>query len=73
MNWGGWSEFWAMGGYGLYVWGSYALTAVFVLTELALLAVRRKAARRALNRLAHPGTNPDAGNADGKTLNEAET
>ena len=28
MNWGSASEFFAMGGYGLYVWGSFLMTAV---------------------------------------------
>ena len=25
MIWDSWDAFWAMGGYGLYVWGSYAV------------------------------------------------
>ncbi len=33
MNWGSASEFFAMGGYGLYVWGSYAVTAAAMLLE----------------------------------------
>lgn len=36
-----WSEFLAMGGYGLYVWGSYAVTAVVLI--LNVLAARRRA------------------------------
>ena len=35
-----WSEFLAMGGYGLYVWGSYAVTAVVLI--LNVLAARRR-------------------------------
>ena len=47
MNWHSANEFFAMGGYGLYVWGSYALTALFMAVE-PLLALRRHAqARRA--------------------------
>ena len=42
MNWGGWSEFWHMGGYGLYVWGSYAVTAVALAVELISLRAKRK-------------------------------
>ena len=49
MNWNSASEFFAMGGYGLYVWGSYAVTAAFMLTE-PLLAMRRR--RRALHAVA---------------------
>jgi heme exporter protein D len=51
MNWGSASEFFAMGGYGLYVWGSYAVTAALMLLE-PMLAVRRRrrAWREATNR-----------------------
>lgn len=40
MNWNSLDEFLAMGGYALYVWGSYALMLVLVLLE-PLLAARR--------------------------------
>ncbi len=43
MNWGGVNEFLAMGGYGLYVWGSYGVTFVLIALELASLAARRRA------------------------------
>lgn len=39
VNWNSASEFFAMGGYGLYVWGSYLVTAAFMLAE-PLLARR---------------------------------
>jgi heme exporter protein D len=35
------SDFFAMGGYALYVWGSYAVTAGLIVVELVLLARRR--------------------------------
>ncbi len=44
MNWGSAGEFFAMGGYGLYVWGSYAVTLLCVVIELGALAGRRRAA-----------------------------
>ena len=44
MNWGRASEFFAMGGYGLYVWGSYAVTLLCIAIELASLRLRRRAA-----------------------------
>ena len=44
MSWGSWSEFWAMGGYGLYVWGSYAVTAFLLALEVWLLRARRRTA-----------------------------
>ena len=34
MIWNSWSEFWAMGGYGLYVWGSFGVTALCVAFEM---------------------------------------
>jgi heme exporter protein D len=40
MNWNSASEFFAMGGYGLYVWGSYAVVALWMLCE-PLAAHRR--------------------------------
>ncbi len=33
MNWGSLSEFLSMKGYGLYVWGSYGVTALVLLIE----------------------------------------
>lgn len=47
MNWGSASEFFAMGGYGLYVWGSYAVTLLLMLAEPLLTALRHRNARRA--------------------------
>jgi len=34
MIWASWGDFWAMGGYGLYVWGSYAVAALGLLLEV---------------------------------------
>ncbi len=42
MSWGSASEFFAMGGYGFYVWGSFIVTAICLAVEPALLALRRK-------------------------------
>jgi heme exporter protein D len=44
MSWGSWSEFFSMGGYALYVWGSYAVTAALVVVEIVLLRSRRRVA-----------------------------
>jgi heme exporter protein D len=41
--WNSASEFFAMGGYGLYVWGSFGVTAVVIAAEIWLVAARRKA------------------------------
>ncbi len=45
MNWGSAQEFWAMGGYGLYVWGSFGVAAVLMLAEPVLAAQRHRRAR----------------------------
>ena len=42
MIWQSWSDFWAMGGYGLYVWGSYAVTLGLIATEVVMLALRKR-------------------------------
>ena len=42
MNWGSAGEFFAMGGYGLYVWGSYGVSALAIAIELLALAARRR-------------------------------
>ncbi len=42
------AEWFAMGGHGFYVWGSYAVTALFMIVE-AILVVRQK--RTLLQRL----------------------
>ena len=44
MNWGSMSEFFAMGGYGIYVWGSYAVTFAVIALELLSLVLRRRSA-----------------------------
>jgi heme exporter protein D len=47
MNWNSASEFFAMGGYGLYVWGSYAVTLIIMAAEPLIAAARRRRARDA--------------------------
>jgi len=34
MIWNSWNDFWAMGGYGLYVWGSFGVTAFCIAVEM---------------------------------------
>ena len=46
MNWNSAGEFFAMGGYGLYVWGSYAVTAVWMLWEPLSARARLRTALR---------------------------
>ena len=48
MNWNSLDDFWRMGGYGLYVWGSYAVTLGVLLVEALSARARHAAARRAI-------------------------
>ncbi len=41
--WTSWQQFFAMSGYGLYVWGSISMCLLVVVVELSQLALRRKA------------------------------
>ncbi len=46
MTWNSASEFFAMGGYGLYVWGSYGVAAALMLAEPLLARLRHHQALR---------------------------
>lgn len=50
MTWHSASEFFAMGGYALYVWGSFGVTALALIIEPLLLRKRRSEALRRLKR-----------------------
>jgi heme exporter protein D len=39
MIWESWNQFWEMGGYGLYVWASMAVTALCMVVEVWLACV----------------------------------
>lgn len=51
MQWASWSDFWAMGGYGLYVWGAYLVTFVAIVLEIILLRHGRKDTLKRLRRM----------------------
>lgn len=51
MIWATWNEFIAMGGYGLYVWGSYGAVLVAVILEVALLRRSLSATLKRLKRM----------------------
>jgi heme exporter protein D len=53
MQWSGAAEFIAMGGYGLYVWGAYAVTAAVIGAELVALVRRGRTLRARRGRKAH--------------------
>ena len=50
MNWGSPAEFFAMGGYALYVWGSFGAAALCMIIEPMLVRKRRSVALESLRR-----------------------
>ena len=42
MHWNSLSEFISMGGYGKYIWGSYAVTFVLLSAEIIMLRARKR-------------------------------
>jgi heme exporter protein D len=50
MNWGSPAEFFAMGGYALYVWGSFGVCAALMIVEPILAQKRRSDILRSLRR-----------------------
>lgn len=50
MNWESPAAFFAMGGYGLYVWGSFGVCALLMLVEPILASQRRKNILHSLRR-----------------------
>lgn len=48
MIWESWSDFFAMGGYALYVWGSFIMVFSLMLCEVFLLTLRGKSIRQQL-------------------------
>ena len=50
MHWNSLGEFFAMGGYGLYVWGSFGACALTMIAEPLLAMRRQHAIRRELLR-----------------------
>jgi len=50
MNWGSAGAFFAMGGYAFYVWGSYGVTALFLVLEVVFLLMRKRTITQRLGR-----------------------
>jgi heme exporter protein D len=48
MQWNSASEFFAMGGYAFYVWGSFGATALVMVVESMMIRARRNAIVRSL-------------------------
>jgi heme exporter protein D len=55
LNWASLSDFFSMGGYGLYVWGSYLVALVCIAGEIILVFNRRRTLMRHLS-LIHQST-----------------
>lgn len=65
MIWASWSDFFAMGGYAFFVWGSYGVTAVLMIVEAVLVVRRHRGVLERLERMARAdqmkaGTNESA-------------
>lgn len=54
------TEFFNMGGYALYVWGSFGMTAILMIAEPLLLRSRRKTVLRRLARMMRLNTGGDS-------------
>jgi heme exporter protein D len=54
------SEFFHMGGYALYVWGSFGVTALFMIIEPILLQKRKKEAVQRVKRMIRMSQNGES-------------
>ena len=60
MIWESWDAFWAMGGYGLYVWGSYAVVLICLLLEIVLARAGQRASMPTVRELSEQEAAHDA-------------
>jgi heme exporter protein D len=51
MIWESWDAFWAMDGYGFYVWGSYAVVFLCIVAEIALARAGQRESRQTVREL----------------------
>ena len=58
MIWSGPAEFFAMGGYALYVWGSFSVFALAIAAETIFVIRRRKQVLRELRQESRNSQNP---------------
>ena len=61
MNWASWSDFFAMGGYGFYVWGSYLVFLLCIIGEIVLIINHRRTLHKQLS-LIHNATKQETSN-----------
>lgn len=57
MNWNSLGDFFAMGGYALYVWGSVLMTVLLLAGEVSGLRMRRKSLMKMYGRWIRNGNN----------------
>ena len=55
MIWASWSDFFDMGGYGFYVWGSYIVSVICIIGEVMLVLKRKRTLLKNLS-LIHEAT-----------------
>jgi len=61
MIWASWSDFFSMGGYGFYVWGSYLVSFACIAGEIALVFNRKRTLLKHLS-LIHESTKQEKRN-----------
>ncbi len=61
MSWASWSDFFAMGGYGFYVWGSYLVALFCMIGEIVLVFNHRRTLHKQLS-LIHKATQKEQNN-----------
>ncbi len=54
MIWENWSDFFAMGGYALYVWGSLLVVFAFMAGEVLLVGARKKTILQQIRHVREP-------------------
>ena len=68
MNWQSAAEFWAMGGYGLFVWSSFGLCLAVFALELVSVQQRNKRAKHPSGDEPGAAPHPPSGNPGGPTV-----
>jgi heme exporter protein D len=58
-----WAEFFAMGGYAVYIWGAYLVALAVIVIEVVLLVLRRRNILRFLGRSRQPSIDHGDGQA----------
>ena len=73
MHWSSWSEFFHMGGYGLYVWGSYGVTLLLLGGEVISLWLPRRTPDSGVSEARPPGSPRGVVDGEGKWTSGVST